>query len=112
MGRSIEVSGRSVVYLFYLSGLAIVPIVAYFFLWPLDNLASVAGAGLLVALVLVVIADYRYWKSGRLREHLEGAAERTLPYDITRRSSANLGQAAKERWLAAFGRDSDGDNDQ
>ena len=98
MERSIEISGNSIVYLFYASSLAIVPILAYFVVWPLDNLTSLAVAGLLALLVLVVVADLWYWKTGTLGEHLSTAAERNLPYDITYTPTADPGQMATDYW--------------
>ena len=82
MGRSIEISGNSIVYLFYASSLAIVPILAYFVVWPLDTLTSLVVAGSLTLLILVAVADLWFWKSGKLSEHLSTAAKRNLPYDI------------------------------
>jgi glucan phosphoethanolaminetransferase (alkaline phosphatase superfamily) len=111
MGRSIEISGNSLVYLFYASSLAIVPVLAYFVVWPLGGLTSVVVAGLLVLLVFVAVADLWYWKSGSLSEHLSTAAKRRFPYDITYTPSADPGQAAKDYWLKAVRRLPGGDGE-
>ncbi|MFD1685712.1 hypothetical protein [Halobellus litoreus] len=112
MGRSIEISGKSVVYLFYASSLAIVPLAAYFVVWPLDTRTSVLVAVLLTALVVVAVADLWYWRSGKLREHLNAATKRDLPYDITYDPSADPGQAAKQRWMKSIRRLSDEDDEE
>jgi type VI protein secretion system component VasK len=104
MGRSIEISGDAIVYLFYASSLAIVPVLAYFVVWPLEDRTNVVVAGLLVLLVFVAVADLWYWKSGKLNDHLSTAAKRRLPHDITYTPSADPGQAVKDYWLKAVRR--------
>jgi len=111
MERSIEISGNSIVYLFYASSLAIVPVLVYFVVWPLDNLTSLALAGLLASLVLVAVADLWYWKSGALSEHLTTAAKRNLPYDVTYTPAADPGQMAKDYWLRVVRRLPGGDDE-
>lgn len=111
MGRSIEITGESIVYLFYAVTLAIVPVVLYFYVWPIDDLPSVLLVVLLVALILFVLADYWNWKSGSLRTHLGSAAERDQPYDITYDPYADPGQAAKDTWRKAVERLPDDDED-
>jgi hypothetical protein len=111
MGRSIEVSGTLLVYVFYASSLAIVPVLLYFAVFPLDDLTSIAGAVLLAVLVLVAAADLWYWKSGSLRDHLDRAARRDIPYDITYRPNADPGDAARHYWTKAVRRLPGGDDD-
>jgi glucan phosphoethanolaminetransferase (alkaline phosphatase superfamily) len=101
MGRSIEITGRSIVYLFYAVSLAVVALLAAVAVWPLEDLPSVLGAVALAMVVLVVVADLWYWRSGAMSEHLSTAAKRNLPYDITYDPFADPGQAAKDRWLKA-----------
>jgi hypothetical protein len=110
MGRSVELSGAAIVYLFYAISLAVVPVVAAA-VWPLDDLTSLSVAVLLAALVLLVAADLWYWKRGGMSEHLTTAASRTLLYDVTHHPDANPGQAAKQRWLAAVRRLPGGEDD-
>ncbi|GGK71451.1 hypothetical protein [Haloarcula sebkhae] len=104
MERSIEISGNSIVYLFYAVSLAIVPVLFYFVVWPLDNLTSLAAAGVLAVLVLVAVADFWYWKTGKLRAHLSKTAKRDLPYDITYTPFADPGHMAKDSWHKAVRR--------
>ena len=111
MGRSIEITGESIVSLFYAVTLAIVPVVRYFYVWPIDDLLSVLLVVLLAALILFVLADYWNWKSGSLRTHLDSAAERDLPYDITYDPYGGPGQAAKDTWAKAVERLA-GDDDE
>ncbi|WP_135853302.1 hypothetical protein [Halorussus salinus] len=111
MGRSIELSGNSVVYLFYASSLAIVPVLTYFVVLPLDGLDSVLAAILLAALVLVAAVDCWYWKTGKLSDHLTAAARRRL-YDITYDPFADPGRAAGRSWRAAIRRSLGGDDDE
>lgn len=110
MGRSIELSGNSIVYLFYASSLAIVPVLTYFVVLPLDGLDSVLAAILLAGLVLVAAVDLWYWKTGKLSEHLTTAAKRNI-YDITDDPIADPGQAAKRQWTKALRRLPGGDEE-
>ncbi|WP_336035384.1 hypothetical protein [Halobacterium yunchengense] len=104
MARSVDVSGASIVYLFYAASLAIVPVVVHSVVLPVDDAVSVFVAGALAALVLVVVADCWYWRSGATSDHLTAAAKRNLPYDVTYDPTADPGQAAKQRWLQAVRR--------
>jgi|GEM_PF-1559726 len=103
MARTVELSGRLLVYLFYAVSLAIVPVLAYFIVWPLDDVGSVFLTALLVGLVFVAMADLWYWRSGAAGEHLSTAAKRNL-YDITYDPFGDPGQAAKDSWRKALRR--------
>lgn len=103
MPRTVEISGRSLVYLFYAMSLAIVPVLAYFVVWPLDDPGSLFLTVLLAGLVLVALADLWYWRSGAAGEHLDAAAKRRM-YDITYDPFGDPGQAAKDSWRKAVRR--------
>ena len=104
MARTVEISGNMIVYLFYVSALAIVPVVFYSVVLPIDDVTSVLVVVLLAGLILLVGADLWYWKSGELSDHLSTAAKRNLPYDITYDPTADPGQAAKHYWVQAVRR--------
>jgi hypothetical protein len=105
MSRSVDISGKSIVYLFYavsLPGLvAILAVVAV----PLDGIGDAALATLIVSLVLAGVVGAWRRRTGREDEHL-GTAE-DLAYD----PSAYPGQAAKQRWLRAIRRLPGGDEE-
>jgi predicted membrane metal-binding protein len=105
MSRSVDVSGTSIVSLFYavsLPGLvAILAVVAF----PLDGIGDAALATLLVSLVLAGVVGAWRRRTGREDEHL-GTAE-----DIAYDPSAYPGQAAKQRWLRAVRRLPDDEED-
>jgi len=105
MSRSVDISGKSIVYLFYavsLPGLvAILAAVAV----PLDGIGDAALATLIVSLVLAGVVGAWRRRTGREDEHL-GTAE-DLAYD----PSAYPGQAAKQRWLRAIRRLPGGDEE-
>jgi hypothetical protein len=106
MGRTFEISGRTLVTLFYaISLLALVPLLSLVVL-PLDSLASVALAVLFaVLLVAGAIGLWRRW-TGREGEHL-GTAD-----DIAYDPIAYPGQAAKHNWAKAISRLSSEDDEE
>jgi hypothetical protein len=92
MGR-IEITGETLQYVFYAVTLAaLVPLVAIL-VWPFDDLANLAVAGLVLSLALASVVGLWRRKTGRDPEHL-GTAE-----DIAWDPIAYPGQAAKDRWL-------------
>ena len=103
MGRSIEITGESIVYLFYAVTLAIVPVVFYFIVWPLTDLVSVFLMLPLAALVLYVLGGFYNVKVGNGRYRI-GSGGRDGPYDITYDPYADPGQAAKDTWGKAVRR--------
>lgn len=97
MGR-IEITGRTLQYVFYAVTLAaLVPLVAIL-VWPFDSVGDLAVAVLLVSLVLATVVGLWRRKTGREPEHL-GTVE-----DIAWDPIAYPGQAAKDRWLKAVRR--------
>jgi hypothetical protein len=105
MSRSLEITGSSIVYLFYAVSLAGLLSVLFFVLPPLSTPGTVALATLLVG--LTVAGCIGCWRrlADRDGDHL-GTAE-DLAYDPI----AYPGQAAKHRWEKAIrrlpGRDDD-----
>ena len=104
MSRSIEVTGESIVYLFYAATLGIAAVVLYFVVWPVDDLTSVLLLVLSAALVLFVVGDFLNWKRGGLGDRLGSAGEGNSLYDITYDPYADPGQAAKDSWRKAVER--------
>jgi uncharacterized membrane protein YqjE len=106
MDRSVELSGTSLLYLFYavsVPGLVyVVAVVAY----PFDNLGSVALAVLIGFLLLAVVVGVWRRRTGREGDHL-GTVE-----DIAVDPTAYPGQAAKQRWLRAVRRLPSGSDDE
>jgi hypothetical protein len=106
MGRSVDISGTSIVYLFYavsLPGLvAILAVVAF----PFDDIGDAALAILIASLVLAGVVGAWRRRTGREDEHLGTAND--IAYDPT----AYPGQAAKQRWLRAVRRLPGGDDEE
>ena len=98
MSRSIEISGKSLVYLFYVVSTAALVSIVRFVALPLDGPGSVALAVLFVILVLTGIVGFWRRYSDREGEHL-GTAD-----DITYDPIADPGQAAKHGWVKAIRR--------
>lgn len=103
MGRTIEISGAWLVYLFYTVSLAVAPLFFSFAVLPIDDVASVFFTGLLALVVAVVLLDLWYWTHNAAGEHLTAAAKRNV-YDITHDRFADPGQAAKDYWQQAVRR--------
>ena len=98
MSRTFEISGKSLIYLFYASSLAaLVPLLA-FVVFPLDGVASV-GLALLIALLLgtAVVGLWRR-RTDREGEHL--GTDEDIAYDPI----AYPGQAARHTWEKAVRR--------
>lgn len=106
MGRTVEVSGHALLYLFYASSLAALLSIIPFVLFPLDDLGSIALAVLLVSLVLAGIVGLWRRRTGREGSHL-GTAE-----DIAYDPIADPGQAAKHSWTRAVRRLPGGDDEE
>ena len=98
MSRTFELSGKSLIYLFYASSLAaLVPLLAFVVL-PLDGFASVALAVLIAFLLIAAVVGLWRRATDREGEHL-GTRE-----DIAYDPIAYPGQAAKHRWMKAVRR--------
>lgn len=106
MRRTVELSGRSLLYLFYASSLAALVAVIPLVVWPLDDLGSIALALLLASLVCTAVVGLWRRRTGREGEHL-GTAE-----DIAYDPIAYPGQAARYSWAKAVRRLPGGDDEE
>ena len=106
MRRSFEISGDTLIYVFYgLSLAALAPLLASV-AFPLDSFANVAFAALIALLLgAVVIGMWRRW-TDREGEHL-GTAE-----DIAYDPFGDPGHGAKQSWENAVRRLPGGDDDE
>ncbi|SEV92760.1 hypothetical protein [Halobacterium jilantaiense] len=98
MRRTVEMSGSSLLYVFYAVSVAGLVGVLAVAVWPLDDAASVAFAVLISGLVGSFAVGAWRQHTGRDSEHL-GTAE-----DIAYDPIAYPGHAAKDRWLKAVRR--------
>ncbi|MFA1611573.1 hypothetical protein [Halobellus rubicundus] len=98
MGRSIEITGNSLIYLFYIVSLAGLVAILGTVVFPLEDPGSAALAVLLVSLTAVGIIGFWRRVTDRDGEHL-GTVE-DLAYDPI----AYPGQAAKHNWAKAIRR--------
>ena len=106
MSRTFEISGKSLIYLFYASSLAALVTLLAFVVLPFDSVASVALAVLFASLLIAAVVGLWRRATGREGEHL-GTAE-----DIAYDPIAYPGQAAKHRWLKAVRRLPGGDDEE
>jgi hypothetical protein len=106
MSRTFEVSGRSLLYLFYASSVAALLSVLAVVVWPLDGFASVAFALLLALLVFAAVVGAWRRRTGREGEHL--GTDEDIAYDPI----AYPGQAAKQRWERSLRRLPGGDDEE
>jgi len=97
MGR-IEITGKTLEYLYYAVTLAALVPLLVILVWPFDSVADLAVAVLLVSLALATAVGLWRRKTGRDPQHL-GTDE-----DIAWDPIAYPGQAAKDRWLKAVRR--------
>ena len=98
MSRSIEITGKSLIYVFYLVSLAGLVSILAFIVFPLEDPGSVGLAVLLVVLTLAGVVGFWRRVTDRDPEHL-GTVE-DLAYDPI----AYPGQAAKHNWIKAVRR--------
>jgi len=98
MSRSVDISGTSIVYLFYVVSLPGLVAILAVVVFPLDGIGDAALATLIVSLVLAGVVGAWRRRTGREDDHL-GTAE-----DIAYDPSAYPGQAATQRWLRAVRR--------
>ncbi|NHN60986.1 MULTISPECIES: hypothetical protein [Halorussus] len=106
MSRTFDISGKSLIYLFYGSSLAALATLLAFVVSPFDSFASVALAVLFASLLIAAVVGLWRRATGREGEHL-GTAE-----DIAYDPIAYPGQAAKDRWLKAVRRLPGGDDEE
>ena len=98
MSRSIEITGKSLIYVFYVVSLAGLVSILAFIVFPLEGPGSVALAVLLVLLTLAGVVGFWRRSTDRDPEHL-GTVE-----DIAYDPIAYPGQAAKHNWIKAVRR--------
>ncbi|WP_135821279.1 hypothetical protein [Halostella litorea] len=107
MSRTFELSGSALVRLFEAASLVTLVVFVAPVLWPLNDAASLALAGLFaLALAALVAAMWRSRNAGDV-------ARLDTGYDIAYDPGSYPGQAAKERWRKAVERlpGSDGDDE-
>jgi hypothetical protein len=104
MRRTFEVSGRSLVSLFYVSSLAGLLALLYLVVLPIDGVGSGALAVLFAFLLFTTAVGLWRRQTGRDGEHL--GTDEDIAYDPI----AYPGQAAKHRWEKAVRRLPGGDD--
>jgi hypothetical protein len=98
MSRSIEITGKSLIYIFYIVSLAGLVWILAFIVFPLEGPGSVGLALLFVLLTLAGVVGFWRRSTDRDPEHL-GTTE-----DIAYDPIAYPGQAAKHNWIKAVSR--------
>ena len=98
MARSIEVTGRSLIYVFYVVSLAGLVSILALIVYPFDDIGSVALAALLVVLTLAGVIGLWRRVVDRDGQHL-GTVD-----DIAYDPIAYPGHIAKHNWLKAIRR--------
>jgi len=97
MGRSLELSGSALLFVFEAVSLVALVVFVGPALWPLDDPTSVALAGAFALALVALVAAM--WRSRTVDD-----VARLSGYDIAWNPSAYPGQAAKERWEKAVRR--------
>lgn len=106
MSRSVEVTGKSLIYLFYIVTLAGLVSILAFIVFPLEDAGSVVLAALLVLLTLVGVVGFWRRVTNKDPDHL-GTVE-----DIAYDPFAYPGHIAKDNWVRAIRRLTADDDDK
>ena len=106
MSRSVEITGKSLIYIFYVVTLAGLVSILAFIVFPLDDTGSVALATLLVLLTLVGLVGFWRRVTDQDPDHL-GTVE-----DIAYDPFAYPGHIAKDNWMKSIRRLTVDDDDE
>jgi len=105
MERRLEITGSTLMSLFWTLSLACLVALVALVAWPFDGIGSVALAVLLVSLGVLMVVGL--WRRRADRGGLHLGTDEDIAFDPI----AYPGQAAKHRWLKAVRRLPDGDDE-